>query len=185
VYIAPQFTIGTLWDGHGSQLTRFMVAVQSDKGAVTFTGGNPRQSDHTGQKTNIGYADGNGRYTQFAAMNATVMSLSQCPDDDADAAYSFFTLPTGMDPREVNGWQTFHIEDTTVAIYPIGGKVEIAETAPDKKGKTTKFLKIAGKKTGFVVYVGNVADLGKFKVTKNSVTDAAGRTLTMARAAMM
>lgn len=177
VYNAPQFTIGTLWNGHGSQMTRFMIAVQSDKGAVTFTGGNPRCSDHTGKKTGIGFADGNGRYTQFAAMGATVMSLSQAPDDDTDAGYSFFTIPEGMTPKEVAGWQTFPIGDTIVALWPIGGNTEIAETAPDKKGNTKKFLKIPGAKTGFVVHVGN--DFAKLKVTDNSVTDATGKTLTM------
>jgi hypothetical protein len=177
VYIAPKFTIGTLWNGHGSQLTRFMIAVQSDKGAVTFTGGNPRQSDHTGQKTGIGFADGNGRYTQFAAMGPTVMSFSETPAEDADAAFSFFSLPEGVTPKEVAGWQTLAIGDVTVALYPLGGKAEVAETAPDKKGNTKKFLKIAGAKTGFVVHVGN--DFAELKVTDNSVTDATGKTLKM------
>lgn len=174
VYLAPQFTIGTLWTGHGSQMTRFMIAVQSDKGAIIFTGGNPRCSDHTGKKTGIGFADGNGRYTQFAAMGPTVMSLSQVPADDAEAAFSFFSLPEGVTPKEVAGWQTLAIGDVTVALYPLGGKAEVAETAPDKKGK---YLKIPGAKTGFVVHVGN--DFAKLKVTDNSVTDATGKVLTM------
>lgn len=177
VYLAPKFTIGTLWNGHGSQIARFMITVQSAQGAVAFTGGNPRCSDHMNQKTGLGFADGNGRYTQFAAMGPTVMSLSQAPDADTEAAFSFFTISTGIEPKEVAGWQTMAVGDVTVALWPIGGKAEVAETAPDKKGKTTKFLKIAGQKTGFVVHVGN--DFAKLKVTDDSVTDATGKTLKM------
>jgi hypothetical protein len=179
VYLAPKFNIGTLWNGHGSQITRFMVSVQSTNGVVTFTGGNPRCSDHTGKKTGLGYADGNGRYTQFAALGPIVMSLSQCPADDAEAAYSFFSLPADNEPKELNGWQTWTIEGVTVALWPIGGKAEIAETVPDKKGNTRKFLKIAGVNTGFVVHVGQAADLPKIKVTDSSVTGPDGKILTM------
>jgi hypothetical protein len=179
VYLAPKFTIGTLWNGHGSQMTRFMVAVETDKGAVTFTGGNPRQSDHTGKKTAVGFADGNGRYTQFAAMGPTVMSLSQCADDDTEAAYSFLRLPDGVEPKETNDWQAMTVAGVTVALYPIGGKAEVAQTEPDKKGNSIRLLKIAGKNTGFVVHVGDAGDLAKMKVGNDGFTGPDGRTLKM------
>lgn len=178
VYIAEKFTVGTLWNGHGSQMTRFMVAVESDRGAVVFTGGNPRKSDHRGKKTGIGFADGNCRYTQFAAMGPTVMSLSRCPGDDKDAAYSFFTLPEGIEPKEYKGWQVMAVGDTTVAVYPLGGQPEIAEVV-GRKNRKTRMLKIRGHDTGFVVHVGKPADLAKMRVTADSVTSASGKVLKM------
>jgi hypothetical protein len=179
VYVAPKFTIGTLWNGHGSQTTRFMVAVATDKGPVTFTGGNPRQSDHTGAKTGIGYADGNGRYTQFAAMGPTVMALSRCPDDDTEAAYSFLRLPDGVEPKESNGWQTMDVGGVTVALYPLGGKAEVARTEPDKKGNAIRFIKIPGRNTGFVVHVGDSGDLARIKVADDGFTGRDGRVMKM------
>lgn len=93
VYLSKSFTIGTLWNGHGSQITRFMIAAKSDEGGVVITGGNPRRSDHTGKKTGIGFQDGNSRYTQFAASHNTVISMALAPEDDTDAHFSFVSLP--------------------------------------------------------------------------------------------
>jgi hypothetical protein len=179
VYIAPKFTIGTMWNGHGSQLTRFQIAVESDKGAVTFTGGNPRKSDHTGAKVGIGLDYGTGRYTQFAAMGPTGMSLSRCPEDDAEAAYSYVTVPEGIEPKAVKGWQTMTMGATTVAIYPIGGTAELTQTETDKRGQSTRYLKIAGNQTGFVAHVGALADLDVIKVEGTTVTGTDGRKLEM------
>lgn len=179
VCIGEKFTMGTLWNGHGSQVTRFMIAVETDKGAVTFSGGNPRQSDHTGKKTGIGFGDGNGRHTQFAALGPTVMSLSQCPDDDTEAAFSFFSLPQGVEPREAGGWQTMTVGGVAVSLYPLGGKAVVAQTEPDKRGNFVRYIKIAGSRTGFVVHVGDAGDLAKMKVGEDGFTDASGRTLKM------
>jgi len=159
VYLAPQFTIGTLWNGHGSQLTRFMVAINTDTGPVTLTGGNPRCSDHTGAKTGLGFADGNGRYTQFAAHDNIVVCLSNAPEDDKDAGYSFLRLPDGVEPKLADGgWWTMTIGQTVVGVYPLGGTPEVAATLPDKRGNTVRMLKIPGARTGFVLQVVTAAE---------------------------
>lgn len=158
VYIAPQFTIGTLWNGHGSQITRFQIAIATPQGAVGITGGNPRQSDHTGKKTGLGFRDGNGRYTQFAAHENVVVSLSQAPLDDSDAAFSFVTVPDGVTPQPASGgWWTMKVHTTTVHIYPLGAKAEFCTSEPGREGRTLRYLKIAGHRTGFVAVVGDAS----------------------------
>jgi hypothetical protein len=153
LHISKEFTIGTLWNGHGSQITRLMVAVSTDKGAVTITGGNPRTSDHTGAKTGIKFKDGTGRYTQFAQHGPVVISMSNTPDDDKEAAFSYISLPADTKVAETAGWTTLTIGNTVIAVYPLGGNIETVTSEPDKKGETFKYLKIPGHKTGFVLHV--------------------------------
>ncbi len=151
VFLSKSFTIGTLWNGHGSQITRFMIAAESPAGGVVVTGGNPRRSDHTGKKTGIGFQDGNSRYTQFAASYNTVISMSLAPEDDTDAHFSFVSLPEDTTPDEIAGWHTFPLGNAMVAVYPLGGAAEISETPADRRGNTTPIIKIPGMRSGFVI----------------------------------
>jgi hypothetical protein len=152
VYLHPDFTVGTLWNGHGSQMTRFQVVAAGDNGGVVLTGGNPRQSDHTGKKTGLGFQDGNGRYTQFAAAGPAVISMSWTPDDDAQAAWSFVTVPQGVEPQQTTtGWWTMRVGRAVVAVRPLGGAAGLFTSEPDRRGRTTTMLKIPGHKSGFII----------------------------------
>lgn len=82
VYVGKTFNMGSLLNGHGSQISRFSIVVATDAGGVAFSGGHPRKSDHTGKKTGIGYADGNSRYTQFAQAGPTAISMSLSPEGE-------------------------------------------------------------------------------------------------------
>jgi hypothetical protein len=162
VYAAKRFTMGTLWRGHGSQITRFQVAVSTDNGAVVFTGGHPRQSDHTGKMTGVGYRDGNGRYSQFAQVGPTAIHMALSPEDETEAVYSFVSVPDAITPQQVGAWWVLRTGEVAVSVYPLGGKCSVAETAPDKKGNKSKYLRIEGRRNGFVVHaaeVGREADL--------------------------
>ncbi len=152
-YIAPQFTVASLWNGHGSQMTCFMVVASSDDGGIVFSGGNPRKSDHRGKKTDIGFADGTGRYTQYAQKGAAVISMSLCPDNDDAATYSYFTLPDDAKPQTFGKWTTIGAGNAVVALYPLGGKAVDTKSPPDRKGRTTRILKIDGKRSGFIAQV--------------------------------
>ncbi len=153
VFQSRSFTMGTLWNGHGSQITRFMVAADSPEGGVVLTGGNPRQSDHRGQKTGIGFRDGNGRYTQFASLHDVAVSMSLAPDDDTDAHYSFLSFPEGVTPVADGNWWVLPLGNARVAIYPLGGAAEVARTPEDRRGRSQPMLRIPGVRTGFVVHV--------------------------------
>lgn len=152
VYISKSFTIGTLWNGHGSQITRFMIAAESPSGGKSITGGNPRKSDHTGKKTGLGFHDGNSRYTQFAADHNTVISMSLAPEDDTEAHYSYVSLPEDYEIKMINGWQCFNLGKAVIAVHPLGNaETELTATEPDKHGNTTPIIKIKGQRSGFVI----------------------------------
>ncbi len=154
VYVHDAFTMGTMWRGHGSQLTRFQVVVDSSAGGQVFSGGNPRKSDHRGKKTGIGFRDGTGRYTQFAANGPVAISMSLAPEGDDEADYSYFVFPETDHARKVehhHGWTVLPAGEAWVALYPLGGKVEVTETPKDRKGRSRPMLKIPVRRSGFVV----------------------------------
>jgi len=153
IHLDKAFTMGSLWDGHASQHTRFQIAVPTDKGAVSFTGGHPRKSDHTGKKTGLGFRDGNGRYLQSAQVGSTYLAMAVAPADE-EAQYTFFRFPSGSEPQTFEGWHTFGVGRAVIAVRPIhadAGPPEVVEQE-DKKG-TVKMLRFPGRVSGFVVEV--------------------------------
>ncbi|MGC9454086.1 MAG: hypothetical protein ACP5HU_04405 [Phycisphaerae bacterium] len=152
VYVTPNATMGTLWNGHGSQITRFQVVAAGEDGGMVFSGANPRKSDHRGQKTGIGFADGNGRYSQFAASGPVAVHIACAPADDTEAHYSFFRYPENVEPQRQGQWWLFAAGKTTVALYPLGGDAETAELDAGRD-RTINALRIPGRNTGFVVRV--------------------------------
>ncbi len=148
VYVSPNATMGTLWNGHGSQIGRFQVVASTEDGGVSFSGGNPRSSDHRGEKTGIGFGYGTGRYSQYAASGPVAVHVACAPEDDTDAHYSFFRYPEDIEPTHAGNWWLFKAGKTTVAVYPLGGDAEIAELDDDLEA-----LSIPGQNSGFVVRV--------------------------------
>ncbi|MFW6066300.1 MAG: hypothetical protein ACOC9S_05720, partial [Planctomycetota bacterium] len=118
LYVSPNATMGTLWNGHGSQITRFQVVAAGEDGSVVFSGANARKSDHRGKKTGIGFADGNGRYSQYAASGPVAVHIACAPEEDTDAHYSFFRYPDGVEPNREGDWWLFNVGKTTVAVFP-------------------------------------------------------------------
>lgn len=207
LYIDRDLTLGTLWNGHGSQITRLQLAVATPEGPVSITGGNPRKSDHQGKKTGIGYGDGIDRYTQYAAMGPIVVSMSLCPPDDAEAAFSFIRLPEGVTPKRIkgqrfDGW-VMHIGERRIGVQPLGGEMEFASVPGDQKSGDIPILRVpaisgpgggeSGKRSGFVLMAMPIdnrpdalaleqirIDAARFASEMSvEVTDAAGRTLNM------
>lgn len=154
VWIAPQLTMGSLWDGHASQLTRFLVVVASPAGGVAFTGGHPRQSDHTQAKTGLGFRDGIGRYVQSAQVGDTYLCMAKVPEDD-EADYAFFAYPPECPPERQGEWQVFHAGNASVAVHPLAGGSEMGTNPPNKKGVCEPILRYPGRQTGFFVVVGD------------------------------
>lgn len=155
LYLHPRFTLGSLWNAYESQATRFQLVVNSSEGAVAFTGGHPRQSDHNEVKTGIGYHDGTGRYVQSAQSGPVYLSMAKAPEDETEA-YSFFSIPERFresGPRTIGTWKVFDVEGIQVCIRPLVGELLLSETAPDKKGVTTPILKSPGRSSGFLVWV--------------------------------
>ncbi len=152
LYVGQVLSMGSLWRGHGSQMTRFQVVVDTDTGGLVFSGGNPRKSDHRSKKMGIGFHDGTGRYTQQAQAENVFVSMSLATEGDDQAQYSYFLYPRQAQLSRKGDWTVFHLADAAVAVYPLGGKAEVTTTPEDKRGNTEPMLKIPGRKSGFVVF---------------------------------
>ncbi len=166
LHIAKSFTMGSIWQGFGSQITRFQLVANGPAGPLALTGGHPRKSDHTGKKLDeITYRDGGGRYDQSAQAGPLYISLSRIPDDEP-LDYTFVSIPDGVKPERIGDRWIFRMGDAWACVVPFGGKSEIG--APDmnpkeiasrekaaSKGETPPplppILKIFGRPSGFAV----------------------------------
>jgi hypothetical protein len=161
VYVTKHYTMGSLWNGFGGQITRFQIVAKTKNGGVSFTGGHPRHSDHTGKKTDgVSYEDGGGRYDQTAQVGNTYVCLTKTPADEP-LDYVFFTVPEEVKELEKlqDGLWLLTVGDTFLAVYSLGERAELAEAdVPEKergKRKGQRIIKFYGRKTGFVVVTGD------------------------------
>ena len=166
LYIAPKYSMASLWNGHGSQITRFQIVADSDKGGMMFTAGHPRRSDHMGQMIDFGYRDGIGRFDQSAQVQGAWFNLTQAPDDEP-IDYSFFSFPEGITHKPHGEWMIMHAGDTFVAVRAFGDKAVLGETdltdkqkadnqktvdaGKEPKSKPEPIIKIPGRKNGMIV----------------------------------
>lgn len=174
-YIAQHYSMGSLWNGFGGQITRFQIVANSPNGAVTFTGGHPRRSDHTTKKiVEFGYADGLGRYDQSAQIGGTFINLTDAPEDET-IDYAFFKMPAGTEPKQAGEWQVIRVGETFLGVRGVGADPTMAQTELSDKqqednqkaiagGKppkhaTSPILKFAGRRVGFIV---ETADTGTY-----------------------
>ena len=152
VYLHPRFTMGSLWDQHASQHTRFMLTVSTKEGGVVFSGGHPRKSDHNDKKIGIGFKDGTGRYVQSAQSGPVYLCMVRAPEDE-EHDYAYFTVPEEFGaPRDIGAWKVFDVEGVHVAVRPLLGGMEMGATPADKRGNTRPMLKFPGRDSGFVVW---------------------------------
>lgn len=169
LYIHPQYTIGSLQNGFGGQITRFQIVAKSKNGGRVFTGGHPRKSDHTGKIGGISYRDGLGRYEQIGQSGPVVVVMNMVPDEEKVKS-SFFALPTLEWKERVGKWFAMRSGEAFVGLYPLGDGIadwydvplsakELAKNKKDeKKGKAPRYkpletINIQGQKSGFVVIV--------------------------------
>ncbi len=166
LYIAPHYSMGSLWNGHGSQMTRFQIVADSPQGGQMFTGGHPRRSDHTGKMIDFGYADGIGRFDQSAQVDGTWFNLTQAPDDEP-IDYSFFSYPTGVTPTQHGPWLIMQAGETFVGVRAYGEPAVVGQTdltdkqkednakalagGKEAKNATTPIIRIPGRKNGMIV----------------------------------
>ena len=154
LWIDKDLTMGSAWDAHASQHTRFSVVAATPKGGVAFTGGHPRKSDHNSKKIELGFKDGTGRYVQSAQFADTYLSMAFVPEDE-EADYAYFAYPAEYAPEvRDDGWFVFRAGESVIAVRDIAGKGEVGATPPDKKGKTEPIIRFPGRRTGFFVVVG-------------------------------
>ncbi len=181
VYLSKHYTMGSLWNGHGGQMSRFQIVAGTPDGGVPFTGGHP-----TGYK----YKDGGGKYDQTAQVGAVHVLLSRIAKDDP-VGYVFFSLPEGVEkPTRHGEWYVITAGKTYLALLPLSEKSEIGKTelSPKQKQRNAKaieqgkdprytpkpILKLHGPSTGWVLVTGDAgtydspdafkASLGKRKV---------------------
>ncbi|MCC5848910.1 MAG: hypothetical protein JJU29_12555 [Verrucomicrobia bacterium] len=158
VHLGESFTLSSLWNGHGGQISRMSVIVDSPDGGVAFSGGHPRQSDHNGNIRGTGFGDGTGRYTQTAQAGATLISLSRAPEDE-EHTYAYFRVPLDVEIKPVaeelgadTPWWFTGAGRTLVAVLPIGdGEPELIREG--EGNREVQYLKIPGRTAGFVLKV--------------------------------
>ena len=155
VHLGETYTLSSLWNLHGGQISRMSLIIDSPNGGVAFSGGHPRRSDHEGTKTGIGFADGTGRFTQTAQYKDALISLSHAPEGE-EHQYAYFRMEEGYDlsPTEIGGqtWWTIRVADTFVGVLPItDGEPEI--TTHGEGRRQARFLRIPGRTAGFVLQV--------------------------------
>jgi hypothetical protein len=173
VYIAPTYTMGTLFNGHGSQITRFQIVSDSPAGAVALTGGHPSRSDHKGIAEGFGYADGIGRYESTAQVGPVAMCVWNAPPDET-IDYGFFSLPKDLKPTIEGDWAILQIDKTLVAVRGATSGVEVSETDLTEKQKSENsrdreqgkperhqskaILKFPGRQGGWIVETASTND---------------------------
>lgn len=173
LYMDRAFTMGSLWRGHGSQISRLGIAIRTPTGPVLVSGGHPRRSDHEGRKIDFGYADGTGRYTQSAQVGSTYLCLAQTPEDDP-VDYCYVTLTPDAKVVSSGPWQMWAVGDVTVAVRGIGAEATVGVTdlsdkqiadneKEEAKGKPAKhvpkpLIRVPGRRAGFVIEVLATAD---------------------------
>ncbi len=173
VHVAPTFTMGTLFNGHGSQITRFQIVADSPSGAVAFTGGHVARSDHLGNAEGFGYADGIGRYESTAQVGPVAMCVWNVPDD-VPFDHGFFSIPEGVTPKQIGDVIVMQAGETLVAVRGIGTPAQLGEADLTKKqldenkretdkGKPAKhapkpIIRFTGKRAGWVVEVSSTKE---------------------------
>jgi hypothetical protein len=182
VYVARHYSMGTLFNGHGSQITRFQIVADTDAGAVSFTGGHPARSDHNGVAEGFGYADGIGRFESTAQVGPTALCVWSAPDDEA-VDHGFFSIPKGIAPTFKDGWAVMVAGRTFVAVRGVNVTVEagltrltekqISENAKDvaankpERHTAVPILRLSGRKAGWIV---ETADTDTFRTEDDFIT---------------
>ncbi len=129
--------------------------VSRSNGALQFSGGHPRKSDHTGKKTGTGFRDGTGRFVQSVQSGPVYLSLVRAPEDE-EQAYAYFTVPDELaaeEPKSIGLWKVYDVEGIQVAVRALEGEITLGTTIPDKKGRSKPLLKMPGHNSGFLLWV--------------------------------
>ncbi len=153
--------MGSLWDGHASQHTRFQIVARTDDAPLSFFAGHPRRSDHTGKKIDLGYQDGTGRYVQSAQFDATYIVAAFIPEDDP-ADHVYFRYPAGHAPEPVaEGTWAVRTPRALILLRPFGGEAAIAPSAPHGKNQaeTIEIFQVRGRRVGMVIEVFDREDI--------------------------
>jgi len=187
VFSTRQYTLASLWDGSGGQITRFQLVARTGGAPVVFTGGSPAHFDHTMTRTgNLSYKDGNGNYDQSAQFGATYINVADIPESET-WKYVFFSLPTGIETKTVREWTFMQAGETFLALRPLGGKLVSGQTdltdkqkeendklvaaGKEPKHKTEPILRVDGRRVGFILETGDTDSYNSFDDFVSTVTD--------------
>lgn len=78
----------------------------------------------------------------------------------SENTFVFFSIPEGVTPVAAGKWTIMQAGETLVAVQPIHAQATLTTTTPDKNGKSDRYLKLDGRRAGFVV---ETADTGMYK----------------------
>lgn len=158
LHIGKNFTMGSIWRGFGSQITRFQLVADGADGPLALTGGHPRKSDHTGKKLDeLTFRDGGGRYDQSAQLDGLYLCISRIPDDESEK-YTFVSIPDGVTPEKIGGDWVFRMGEAWVGVIPFTKSSELLD-AGIATPKAPRILRFPGAPSGFAIVA---ADAGRF-----------------------
>jgi hypothetical protein len=147
LYISRSFSMGSIWRGFGSQITRFQLVADSASGALSLSGGHPRKSDHTGKKLGeLTWRDGGGRYDQSLQSGALYLCVSRIPEEESEG-WTQITIPESVEPSNIDGKWVSQMGNAFVCVVPFGDASEVVAA----NGKIPRHLRISGRPSGFAV----------------------------------
>jgi hypothetical protein len=150
LHIGKNFSIGSIWRGSGSQISRFQLVASGDNGPLALTGGHPRKSDHTGKKLDeLTFRDGGGRHDQSAQDGPLFVCLSRIPDDESEK-FTFVSIPDGVTPEKIGAWWVFRMGRAWAGVLPFTDSSEFLE-AGRAAPKAPRLLRFPGSPSGFAV----------------------------------
>ena len=155
VYVSERYTMGSLWQGSGGQITRFQIVAETPEGAAAFTGGHPAHFDHNNEPTDrLSWRDGNGNHDQSAQVGSAYINLVNAPPDE-DVDFAFFAYPRDIESPQRHGeWFVMEAEGTYVAVRPMGTEGELDVGGEDDD---LPIIRLSGRQVGFLVETSDVS----------------------------
>lgn len=171
VYKTPHYTMGTLWHGYFTDISRFQLVVEGEQGGLTFIGGSPMKWHTWDNKWMTCYeCDGNGKYDQSCQVGAAHITMTAIPPETKrhrENQYAFFNLPLDTskvsDPVQYGSWYVIQADSAFLGLYPLvkdTSRIEYKKLySRRQQGFYERRLYLWGEKTGFIL---QMSDMDKF-----------------------
>jgi len=191
IYKTRHYTLGTLWHGYFTDISRFQMVVEGPQGGMTFIGGSPMKWHTWDNKWQVDYRkDGIGKYDQSCQVGAAHITMTVIPpetDLHTKNQYAFFDLPTDTstvpDPVRRGDWYVLQADSAFIGLMPLCGDTSNVEYRtfyqPRLRAFTERRFYFHGERSGFILQTGDMdefADLDAFAGALNQrcVVDTSG-----------
>ena len=182
VYKTPHYTMGTLWNGYFTDISRFQLVAEGPNGGLIFTGGSPMKWHHWDSKWQVEYRnDGIGKYDQSCQVGAAHITMTVIPPETElheEHQYAFFDLPTDTsfveDPKKNGNWFVIQADSAFIGLFPLckdSSQIEYRKFyQPRMRAYTERRLYFNGERTGFILQTADMesyASINEFACALN------------------